>query len=67
MYLQVLVLPVFIVSYGIAKCIKEIASGSVMCHYLTANELIYDRKNTLYNNRNITNINPSAKDIKFTL
>ena len=50
MYLQVLVLPVFIVSYGIAKCIREITRGSVMCRFLTTNELIYDRMNTLYNN-----------------
>ena len=40
---------VFIVSYGIAKCIREIIRGSVMCHYLTTNELIKDRMNTLYN------------------
>ena len=26
-------LPVFIVSYGIEKCIREITSGSVMCRY----------------------------------
>ena len=39
----------FIVSYGIAKCKKEITRGSVMCRYLTTNELIYDRMNTLYN------------------
>ena len=38
----VLVLPnVFILSYGIAKCIREITRGSVMCRYLTTNELIY--------------------------
>ena len=37
----VLVLPnVFIVSYGIAKCIREITRGSVMCRYLTTDELI---------------------------
>ena len=37
----VLVLPdVFIVSYGIAKYIREITRGSVMCHYLMYNELI---------------------------
>ena len=30
----VLVLPnVFIVSFGIAKCIREITRGIVMCHY----------------------------------
>ena len=46
----VLVLPnVFIVSYGIAKCIREITRGSVMCRYLMTNELIYDQMNTLYN------------------
>ena len=39
---------VFIVSYGIAKCIREITKVSVMCHYLMTNELIYDRMNTLY-------------------
>ena len=33
-------LNVLIVSYGIAKCIREIKRGSVMCHYLTINELI---------------------------
>ena len=27
-----LVLPVFIVSYGITKCIREITRGSIMCH-----------------------------------
>ena len=42
-------LPVFIVCYKIAKWIREITRGSVMCHYLTANDLIYDRMNTLYN------------------
>ena len=37
----VLVLPnVFLVSYGIAKSIREITRGSVMCRYLTTNELI---------------------------
>ena len=37
----VLVLPiVFIVSYGFAKCIREITRGSVMCNYLMTNELI---------------------------
>ena len=30
------------VSYGIAKCIKEITRESVMCRYLTTNELIQD-------------------------
>ena len=49
MCLQVSVLRVFIVCYGIAKCIREITRGSVMCRYLTANDLIYDRMNTLYN------------------
>ena len=39
----------FIVSYRITKCIREITSGSVMCGYLTTNELIYDGMNTLYN------------------
>ena len=39
----VLVLPnVFFVSYRIAKCIREIIRGSVMCRYLMANELILD-------------------------
>ena len=46
-----LVLPVFIASYVIAKCIREITRGSVMCRYLTTNELIYDRMNTLYNTK----------------
>ena len=46
----VLVIPnVFIVSYRIAKCIREIARGSVLCSCLMTNELIYDRMNTLYN------------------
>ena len=46
----VLVLPnVFIVSYGIANCIREKMRGSVMCRYLTTNELILDQMNTLYN------------------
>ena len=37
----VLVLPnVFNVSYGIAKCIREIIKGNVMYRYLTTNELI---------------------------
>ena len=37
----VLVLPkVFIVSYGIAKCVGEIIRGSVMGRYLMTNELI---------------------------
>ena len=37
----VLVLPdVFIASYGIAKCLREITRGSVICRYLTTNELI---------------------------
>ena len=31
------------------SCIREITRGSVMCRYLTANDLIYDRMNTLYN------------------
>ena len=42
-------LPVFSVSYGIAKCKREITRGSVMCHYLMTNKLIYDTMNTLYN------------------
>ena len=36
-------LPVFIVCYRIAKCIREITRGSNMCHYLTTNDLVYDR------------------------
>ena len=37
----VLVLPnVFLVSYRIAECIREIIRGSVMCHYLMTIELI---------------------------
>ena len=40
--LLVLVLPVFIVFYGIEKCIREITGGSNMC-YLTTNDLVYDR------------------------
>ena len=43
-----IVLLLIIVCYGIAKCIKEITKGSVMCHYITANYLIYDRMNSLY-------------------
>ena len=39
-------------AFGIAKCIREITRGSVMCHYLTANDLIYDQMNTLYNTLN---------------
>ena len=31
---------VFIVCYGIAK---EITRGSIMCHYLTTNDLVYDQ------------------------
>ena len=34
MFLLVLVLPVFIVCYGIAQCIREITRGSNMCCYL---------------------------------
>ena len=34
---------VFIASYGIAKCVREITRGSVMCRYLMTNDLIYDR------------------------
>ena len=37
MCLRVLVLLVFIVCYGIAKSIREITRGSIMCHYLTTN------------------------------
>ena len=51
MCLQALVLLVFIVCYGIAKYIREKTRGSVMCRYLMANDLIYDRINTLYNKR----------------
>ena len=36
---------VFIASYEIAKCVREITKGSVMCLYLTTNELIYDQMN----------------------
>ena len=37
----VLVLPnVFIVSYGTAKCVRELIRGSVMCRYLMTNDLI---------------------------
>ena len=32
---------VFIVSDGIAKCVREIIRGSLMFHYLTTNKLIY--------------------------
>ena len=39
----------FIVSYGIAICIREITRGSVLYHYLMTNELVYDQMNTLYN------------------
>ena len=49
----VVVLPVFIVHYGIAKCKIEITKGSVMCRYLMANDLIYDRMNTLYNTNKV--------------
>ena len=42
-------LQVFIVSYGIAKCKKEITRGSVICCYWMTNELINDWMNTLYN------------------
>ena len=41
--------PVFIACYRIAKCIIEITRGSVMRRYLKANDLIFDRMNTLYN------------------
>ena len=36
---------VFIASYGTAKCIREITRVSVMCRYLTTNELIWDQMN----------------------
>ena len=49
MCLRVLVLPIFIVFYGFAKCITEITRGSVICHYLTGNDLISDQMNILYN------------------
>ena len=42
-------LPVFILSNEIAKGIILITRGCVMSCYLTTNELIYDRMNTLYN------------------
>ena len=35
-------LPVFIVCYGIVKYIREITGGSILCCYLTTNDLIYD-------------------------
>ena len=51
----VLVLPnVLIVSYGIAKRIREITRGSEMCHYLTINELIDNRMNNSIPLRMIT-------------
>ena len=31
---------VFIASYGIANCVKEITRGSIMCLYLMTDELI---------------------------
>ena len=37
---------VFIASYGIAKCVREITRGSVMCRYLMTNELIWDQMNS---------------------
>ena len=40
---------VFIVSYRIAKCIREITRGSVLYGFLTTKELIFDRMNTLFN------------------
>ena len=40
--MQALLLLVFIVCYGFAKCIREITRERVMCHYLTTHELIYD-------------------------
>ena len=33
------------VSYGIAKCVREITRGRVMCSYLTTIELIWDQMN----------------------
>ena len=38
-----LVLPVSIVCYGIAKCIREITRGSKKCGYLMTNDLVYDQ------------------------
>ena len=35
-------------SYRIAKCIRELTRGSIMCSYLMANDLIYDEMNTQY-------------------
>ena len=48
MNLRVLVLPVFIVCYGIAKCIREI-TREVLCRYLMTNEYNQDRMKCLYN------------------
>ena len=39
-FLKSKVYVVFIVSYRIAKCMREITRGSVMCRCLTTNELI---------------------------
>ena len=52
------------VSYGIAKCIREITRGSAMCRYLTTNELIYDRMNTVYNKSESIDIVQHYKIIK---
>ena len=37
---------VFIASYRIAKWVREITRGSVMCRYLMTNELIWDQMNS---------------------
>ena len=39
---SLIIIFVFIASYGIAKCVREITRGSVMCRYLTTKELIWD-------------------------
>ena len=31
------------------SALREITRGSIMCHYLTTNDLVYDLKNSLYN------------------
>ena len=62
MCLLVLVLPVFIVCYRIAKCIREITRGSVMCRYLMAKDLIYDRMNT-FNNIRINILHENKVDL----
>ena len=40
---------IFIVSCGIAKCVREIIRGRVMWHYLTTYQLIQDQMNSLCN------------------